>query len=336
MKHSEQEFVRRTMKIYFAPMEGITGYLYRQAHHRCFGGVDKYYTPFLSPTKEGVFSKREKREVLPANNEGIPVVPQLLTCKAEDFIWAADQLFDLGYEEINLNLGCPSGTVTAKKKGAGFLAFPEELDRFLEAVYSRAKGRISIKTRLGMKTAEEFEPIQEIYNKYPIWELTIHPRVREDYYKGQVRLSDFQKAFEKSRHPICYNGDIATLTDYNAWREGFPQVDRVMIGRGLVADPALGEKLRGDSILDRERLHRFHDSLYESYCEAFGDRRTAMMRMKEYWFYHSMLFADSKKHTKKIKKATDPREFERITASVFRELELLPQAEVEWRAESVG
>lgn len=324
------------MQIYFAPMEGTTGYIYRSLHHRHFGGVDKYFIPFLSPTKERVFSKREKREILPENNLGVHAVPQLLTCKAEDFLWAADELFDMGYEEVNLNLGCPSGTVTAKGKGAGFLAAPEELKRFLDAVYSRAKGPVSIKTRLGMNDPEEFDRLLEIYNGYPVYELTIHPRVRREFYKGNVHLDVFGRALRGSKDPVCYNGDIAVVEDYRRFSVAFPEVDRVMIGRGLVADPALAEKLRGDRSVDKERLQSFHDALYESYCTAFESRKNAMMRMKEYWFYHILLFADSKKHGKKIKKAADPKGFEAVTASVFRELELLPETAAEWKEGSVG
>ncbi len=322
------------MRIYFAPMEGTTGYIYRRLHHRYFGGVDKYYTPFLSPTKDPIFGKREKRDILPENNAGIPTVPQLLTCRAEDFNWAADALFDLGYPEVNLNLGCPSGTVTAKKKGSGFLAFPEELDRFLEEIFSHAKGPISIKTRIGVTDPEEFPRLMEIYNRYPVCELTIHPRVRKEFYKGSVHLDVFREALEKSKVPLCYNGDLTTAEEYRRFRESFPEVEHVMIGRGLVADPALAEKIKGEIRPDRERMKEFHDALYEEYCVVFESSRNAMMRMKEHWYYHINLYADSQKLGKKLKKATDSREYEAAAAAVFRELELLPGPIPEWRKES--
>jgi len=322
------------MRIYFAPMEGTTGYIYRRLHHRYFGGVDKYFTPFLSPTKERVFSKREKRDILPEHNQGVHTVPQLLTCSAEDFNWAAEELFDLGYPEVNLNLGCPSGTVTAKKKGAGFLAFPEELDRFLEQIYSRARGPISIKTRIGVSEPEEFERLLEIYNRYPIHELTVHPRVRKEFYRGSVHLDIFQNALKRSRFPLCYNGDLTSQEECHRFFEHFPEVEAVMIGRGLVADPALAEKTTGNYHPNLERMQHFHDALYEEYCVAFASSRNAMMRMKEYWHYHINLYADSQKHGKKLKKTSDPKEYEAVAASIFRELELLPDAAPEWRKES--
>ena len=180
------------MHYYFAPMEGVTGAVYRRTHHEFFSGVDKYFMPFITPTTNEKLTPRQKRDVLPEYNEGVPAVPQLLTRSAADCIWAVNALHDLGYPEVNLNLGCPSGTVTAKGKGAGFLAHPDELDRFFDEVFAKCEG-ISVKTRLGVHEASEFDKLLEIYNRYPITELTIHPRVRQDFYKGKVRESDFDR-----------------------------------------------------------------------------------------------------------------------------------------------
>lgn len=179
------------MNYYFAPMEGITGAVFRRTHHEFFPGIDKYFMPFITPTTQEKLTPRQKRDVLPEYNEGVPAVPQLLTRTAADFIWAANTLASLGYAEVNLNLGCPSGTVTAKGKGAGFLAHPDELDRFLDAVFSACTVPISIKTRLGVHDPAEFEALLEIYSRYPVAELTIHPRVRQDFYKGRVREDAF-------------------------------------------------------------------------------------------------------------------------------------------------
>ena len=163
------------MRYYAAPMEGVTSYLYRKAHSRYFKKADKYFMPFLSPSHDHIFTKKDLREIAPEHNEGLNAVPQLLTRRAEDFLWAAGELKKMGYREVNLNLGCPSGTVTAKGKGAGFLGEPAELDRFLEEIFAAAEVRISVKTRLGLRESEEFSHLLEIYNRYPIAELTIHP-----------------------------------------------------------------------------------------------------------------------------------------------------------------
>ena len=176
------------MEFYFAPLEGITGAEFRRAHRKYFGGVDKYYAPFISPTCDHLFTPKEKRNLFPEYNEGVPLVPQLLTKVADDFVWAANALFDMGYDEVNLNVGCPSGTVVAKGKGSGMMKNPEHLDAFLDEVYRRAQGKVTVKTRLGLNDPEEFHRILEIFSRYPIPLLIIHPRVRMDYYKHPVRM----------------------------------------------------------------------------------------------------------------------------------------------------
>ena len=196
------------MRRYMAPMEGITTWLFRGEHHRMFGGADRYYMPFFSPTAEHLITARERRDLDPAHNEGVVAVPQIMTRRAEDFLWAAGELAALGYREVNLNLGCPSGTVAAKGKGAGFLAHPEELDAFFDRVFSGASPvRISVKTRLGVREPEEFGRLLEVYNRYPIAELIVHARVQRDFYRLPVRTEAFASALEGSRIPVCCNGD---------------------------------------------------------------------------------------------------------------------------------
>lgn len=319
------------MQIYFAPMEGVTGFLFRNAHKKYFGGVDKYYAPFLSPGKDQTFTKKAIRDLLPENNDGVNLVPQLMTCKAEEFLPAAEKLAQMGFCEVNLNLGCPSGTVTAKGKGAGFLAKPRELDWFLDEIFSKTTVPISIKTRLGMKDPEEFEPILEIYEQYPICELTIHPRVREEFYRGRARVEDFEKALTKTRLPLCYNGDLFRVDDILRFAEYHPQVPAVMAGRGLIGDPALARRAKGGPSATKAELEAFQREIYEGYCREFGNRKNAMLRMKELWFYLIHLFEDNEKLAKKIKKAGDPDEFESQIAAVFRQLELRVNAEPGWR-----
>ena len=212
------------MEFYFAPLEGITGYLYRNAFEQSYGGVKKYFTPFLTPHTDKSFNTREKNDVLPEHNEGLYVVPQILTNCAEDCIRVARDLQKLGYEEINLNLGCPSGTVVSRGRGAGFLAEPKKLDAFLEQVVSELSDmRISVKTRIGVKEPEEFETLLSVYNRYPLEELIIHPRVREDYYKNKPNWEIFEKALQESKNPVCYNGDIFTMQDYQRLCEQMPE-----------------------------------------------------------------------------------------------------------------
>ncbi len=211
------------MKYYLAPMEGITGYIYRNSYDKFFNNIDKYFTPFIVPNKSRSLKTKELRDVLPENNKGINVVPQILTNDSEGFIITARKLQQLGYNEINLNLGCPAGTVVSKNRGSGFLAKREELDIFLNEIFKIRDMRISIKTRIGKDNPEEFYELIKIYNKYPIEELIIHPRTQKDFYGNKPNLDVFKDAINLSVNPICYNGDIFTTNDYNKLIKNFPK-----------------------------------------------------------------------------------------------------------------
>lgn len=307
------------MKIYFAPMEGITGYIYRNAFHACFGGADKYFTPFLSPNQNRALSPKEIRDVLPENNKGMYVVPQILTNRAEYFIRAAKELKEeYGYEEVNLNLGCPSGTVAAKGKGAGFLAKPEELSRFLFEIFEQAEVKISIKTRIGMEEPEEFDTLLAIYQQYPLHELIIHPRLQKDYYKNKPNREIFAKAVAESSCSLCYNGDIFERKDYQDFCMEFPQVDKIMLGRGLLMNPGFIAQIKGNEVRVEE-IKQFHDRLYASYQEVLFGETTVLFKMKELWFYLLQSFPDSRKYEKKIKKAARLGEYEEIVRRLFQE-----------------
>lgn len=319
------------MQCCFAPLEGVTSAPYRKAHHRHFSGVDRYYAPFISPTIHHVLTPREQRDILPEYNEGVPVIPQLLTKNAEDFLWAAGDLAAMGYREVNLNLGCPSGTVVAKGKGSGFLGRLEELERFLDEIYAKSPIAVSIKTRLGVTDPDEFGPILELYNRYPIPELTIHPRVQKQMYRGEVWLEHFAKAVAESRIPLCYNGDLNTAADIASHLERFPAIDTVMLGRGFVGDPALAQKAKGGKAADRATLEAFHNDLFEGFAADMKSRRNAMLRLKEIWFYHINLFDDHEKHIKRLRKANDVDEFLAAATAIFRELPLREDVIPGWK-----
>ena len=307
------------MRHYFAPLEGLTDSVFRRLHHKYFPGcVDRYYTPFFSPTVHRALTPRETRELPPAENLSAVVIPQLLTKVPEDFIWMAGQCRDLGYKEVNLNLGCPSGTVTAKGKGSGMLREPEILDAFLDAIFKDTPLPISVKTRIGFADAEEFPRLLDIYNQYPITELTVHPRVRTAFYKGEVSMEAFDYACANSKAPLCYNGDLVCVRQIDALKEKHPQVEAVMLGRGLVADP--GMLLPGGT--DRKALEGFLGELLEEYLVIFGGSRNAMFRMKEHWGMVIRKFEGSDKLAKRLRKTTDLAEFKSVTAEILHTLPL--------------
>lgn len=314
------------MHIYFAPLEGITTYPYRNLHHKYFGGVEKYFTPFLAPGPEQGMSVKEMRDVLPENNAGVPVVPQILTNRAGDFLLASKKLSEMGYREINLNLGCPSGTVTAKRKGSGFLLYPDDLDHFFDEVFSDAAVRngeflVSVKTRIGKNEVEEWPELMQVYNRYPIHELTVHPRIQKEFYKGTPHLDVFTDILKDSRNPVVYNGDLFTVEKVKEFREKFPTVGTVMIGRGLIRNPALAEMILQEETEPEAdilpRIREFHDALFEHYRETMSGDRNLLFRMKDLWSYMLAEVPDSEKLAKKIRKSQHVPEYLAAVEEVF-------------------
>ena len=305
------------MEYYFAPMEGVTGSEFRRVHHKYFPGVDAYYMPFISPTQDHVFTQRELRNILPENNQGFRAVPQLLTKNAEDFLWAARELAAMGYDEINFNLGCPSATVTSKGKGAGLLSNPEFLHQLLGEIYEKAPVKISIKTRLGMEQPEEFERLLDVFQNYPVSLLIIHPRVRQDFYQHPIRMEYFEKAVQKYHGAICFNGGLKTVENCVTLEKQYPQIQSIMIGQGLLSNPALIQQMKGLGELEKERLMAFHDTLFQTYLEAFKSERNMVFHMKELWSYLMDLFEGAEKPWKKIRKAMDRAGYESGVQDMF-------------------
>lgn len=303
------------MKLYAAPMEGLTTVLWRQTQREIFGGVDKYFTPFLSPNANLCFQRKELDEI-----PGEPdTTPQLLTNRGDHFIWAARELQARGYGEVNFNLGCPSGTVTAKRKGAGLLAYPEELTRCLDEIFSSLTDmRISIKTRIGKNDPAEWEALLALYGRYPIHELIVHPRIQKEFYKGPVHRDAFDRALAAYPGRLVYNGDLFMMADIAAFHTQYPQVDTVMTGRGLVADPSLGRQLRGGAPASRQELTSFHDRLLERYRQRLDGDTPVLHRMRELWNYLSERFEGAERPLKAIRKSRDPAVYEAAAREILR------------------
>ena len=306
-----------------APLDGITKRVFRRVWHARFGGADRCFIPFLSPTDQHILTPRDRREV--ENPEGLPQVPQIMAKRAEDFVWAAETLADMGYGEVNLNLGCPSGTVTAKGKGSGLLADPDRLDRFLDGVFSRAPVPVSVKTRLGYQQPEEFPRLLEIFNRYPIACLTIHPRVRPEKYRGQVHLDSFALAMAESKNPVCYNGDLVSVPGVRALEARFSNLGAAMIGRGARAAPAQVRRLRGGPPAPPAARRTITEELYQAYQDFYGQAAPASQRMKEVWFYLIHLFEGGERLGGRMRRSRGPRAYEELEAQIFQELALLDE-----------
>jgi len=322
------------MKLYLAPLEGLTGYIYRNAYHAYFGQVDKYFAPFIIAGQKDEFKARDLNDILPEHNKDIYLVPQLLTNQAQDFIFTSKKLQQFGYREINLNLGCPSGTVVSKNQGSGFLARTEELDRFLYEIFEASVTEISVKTRIGKDSPEEFYELIKIFNKYPIKELIIHPRIQKDYYKNQPNLNIFQESLPMSKNPVGYNGDIFSTEDFNVFHSRFPEVSTVMLGRGILKNPNLSGDIRSslqfgsnektalsdaDRMQQKIKLKKFHDQIYNEYKQVLSGDKNVLYKMKELWSYLIESFEDSTRYAKKIKKAERCFEYDEAVSGLFRE-----------------
>ena len=343
------------MKFYLAPLEGVTGYIFRNALKEYFPGTDRYFTPFIVPDQRHALRKRELRDILPENNQVKELVPQILTSDPVRFVETAKALAEYGYEEVNLNLGCPSGTVVAGGRGAGMLADVDRLDRFLDQIFRDTDLHISVKTRIGMEHPEEGYTLMKIYNQYPISEVIIHPRTRKEFYKGEPHLDVFGELLAMSKHPVCYNGNLFTVRDYEQFRARFPQVERVMIGRGVLADPGLMRRLKslehaqktgenssrkendmeqpGSEIYrtGKQELRAFHDTIFQQYREIFDEDKNAIFHMKELWSYLMHSFEGSESYAKKIRKTSSLNEYRCEVGNLFRTCNLYPDGPVQWR-----
>ena len=303
-------------KLYAAPLEGLTGFVWRIAHRQVFGGADKYFTPFISPNANCSFQTREKRDI--TQNES-NLVPQVITNNEEYFIWAAREFAQLGYDEVNFNLGCPSGTVVSKGKGSGALRDLDKLDRMLDGIFEALPDmKISLKTRIGIESPDEWPAILEVYKRYPMSDLIIHPRTRREMYKGEARRELFKAVMADCPDlPLVYNGDVWTPDD-----EAFGYGCGVMTGRGLLQHPAMLREVRGGATASRDELSKFHDLLIEGYKTYMPGEVPLIKRMKEFWFYFSQSFEVSDKEMKRLYKSKNYAEYAAAADAIIRNCEV--------------
>lgn len=329
----------QSCEYYFAPMEGITGYRFRSVHHELFPEADRYYAPFVSPTANRLFTPKELRDVAPENNSDIFLVPQILTNRSELMIAVVRELHgQMGYPIVNLNLGCPSGTVVSKGKGAGFLAEPEALLHFLDEVFEAlGEIRLSVKTRIGLESADEFPTLLSVFMRFPIEELIIHPRTRRELYHGAVHtevLEDAAARLSASNIRLCVNGNLFTAGDTETMRRRFLAYKTqnpsacvpasYMFGRGLVANPALIRELRQGGALTLSEFMQFHARMYAEVQEIMSGERNILFRMKEYWNYWSALFTPADRCLKQIRKSQRCCDYEAAVRHIVSEYPFSP------------
>ena len=304
------------MRVYFAPLEGLTDAIYRRVHHATFGGVEKYFMPFVSPSSSLAFTSRQQADIDPRENAGVPAVPQILCRDAALFLEMTKLLQDAGYSEVNLNLGCPSGTVTAKGKGAGMLKDPDALARFLDAIYAKSPLPVSLKTRCGYDTIDEWPRLLRIILCYPVYEWILHPRTYREFYNGSPHRDFFLEAAEKAPFPVIYNGDLFRV---NECRE-MSRFD-LMLGRGLAVNPALAQEARGGEGLTVEALALFHDRLYREYLKWWPEH-AVVGRMHGVMYYLMQALECPAPVKRALRKSASADEYAEASYRAFAESEL--------------
>lgn len=309
--------------ITLAPLRGLTDAIYRNTSARHFTGFDSSVAPFLSTFQGTKVKSAQLDDLLPENNPSMPVVPQILGKHPDQFTVLADMLFDLGYDTINWNLGCPYPMVANKQRGSGLLPHPDKIETFLDYI-QKMNGSLSIKTRIGRHSPEEIAVLIDIFNRFPLTELIIHPRLGVQMYKGHPDLDVFEHCFAQSVHPVTYNGDINTLNDFKRLQARFPTVNRWMIGRGALANPFLAEQIKGEFNPKNQvqRLQNFHDDLFNHYQERLQGPGHLLGRMKGVWYHLKDRLIKSKKHLKKIQKTRNVDNYKQLISTLFRKEQL--------------
>ncbi len=307
--------------IYLAPLRGVTDVLFRDTFSKHFGGFDSSIAPFLNPQQNSSKKKHLLADLFPEDNKRLPVIPQLLNNRASEFIMLARQLEDLGYTQLNWNLGCPSPMVANKRRGSGLLPYPDDILALLDEVLPQIKATLSIKMRLGYRENSESAYLLPRLNDYPLNEIIVHPRLGKQMYKGQVDLEGFEESLELIEHPVVYNGDITSARKFAELQDRFPQVERWMIGRGVLMYPYLAEDIKGIGEQDPEKraltIRSFHDDMYRGYRAKLSGPGHVLGKMKQLWLYLYLSFPGKEKVLKKIKKARTLEQLDNAVAQMF-------------------
>jgi tRNA-dihydrouridine synthase B len=307
--------------IYSSPLQGFTDFRFRNAFQKYFGGIDQYIAPFIRLGRNLEIKPGNIRDLLPANNSSLNLIPQIITKDAGEFLFVAKYVQNLGYDELNWNLGCPYPMVAKRGMGSGLLSTPEKIDEILSMVFDETDIRVSVKMRLGYENPKEIFHVLPVLEKYKLANITIHPRIGKQMYKGEVDLKTFEECLALSSHTIIYNGDITSVQSFRELKERFPAINNWMIGRGLIADPFLPAMIKADNPAypeNRSEVFRsFHDALFSSYEEALSGQKHLMMKMYPFWEYFIQSFPNSPKGLKKIKKSKSIIEYREIVKQII-------------------
>lgn len=310
-------------RLSLGPFQGITDAPFRNVFRKHFGGIDKFYTPFFTGIQKDHAKNLQVEEIDPACNDVEALTPQILSTDAEEILRFAKQCKELGYREINLNMGCPFPRVANKKRGSGLLPYPEKINAMLGRVFEQIDLKFSVKCRLGYFSPDEIVPVIEVFNQYPLSELVIHPRIGKQLYKGEADVKRFAELIPSIKAPLVYNGDIVSVESFERIRHEVQPVDEFMLGRGLLANPFLAEEIKCSGNRSAERLHAYVNDLYEDRLRHAGGSPKVLGRMKELWSYLMYSFDEPQDVWRKVKKLNALREYEDAVEAIFHEHEVI-------------
>lgn len=305
-----------------SPLQGFTDFRFRNAQNKLFGGIDTFYSPYIRLNGKLVIKPSYQRDLQLDNNLDLEVIPQVITNDAEEFLFVAKYVLDLGYKELNWNLGCPYPMVTKSGMGSGLISNTEKINHILERAHNETDILVSMKMRLGYESPQEILDVLPILDKYPLKNIAIHARLGKQLYKGGVDLDGFQKCIDQAKHTLYYNGDITSVEGFREMQERFPSISHWMIGRGLIADPFLPTMIKNDTTEypanKIELFSAFHDTLYAIYSESLSGSTHILLKMYHLWEYFSTTFPNPHKVLKKIKKAQSIRNYEAAVGEIFK------------------
>ncbi len=311
---------QRNHFFYLAPIRGITDASFRRIYHHHFPHFNAAVAPFLNPQRQVSFKERFFLDILPENNREMTVIPQLIHNNPEDFLHVAHTLEGLGYTHINWNLGCPAPMVANKKRGSGFLPYPEEIMDMLETILPRLQAEISVKVRLGFHSSTELLALLPRLNDLPLKEIIIHPRIGKQLYRGSTDLDSFAVCTTVSSHILVYNGDITTAEDFSEKQQRFQKISRWMIGRGALANPFLVAEIQGDTFSPQQKLEKlkaFHDDLFQDLRNRLSGPGHILSKMKQLWQYLASSFPENSRLHKQIRKTGSIQKYLAITDDLF-------------------
>ena len=305
-----------------SPLQGFTDFRFRNAFNSIFGGIDTFYSPYIRLNGKRIIKPAYQRDILPENNIGLEVIPQIITNDADEFLFVSKYVQELGYKELNWNLGCPYPMVTKCGMGSGLINDSQKINTILNKVHNESDITVSMKMRLGYENSEEILEVLPILDNYPLKNIAIHARIGKQLYKGGVNLKEFHECINNTKHKLYYNGDITSVEKFHEMQNLFPTIDHWMIGRGLIADPFLPSMIKNNlTTYPENKLELFkelHDTLYQGYGESLSGASHLLLKMYHLWEYFSILFTDSRKALKKIKKAKSIRAYDLAVQEILK------------------